>query len=70
MEVRNSGGGPGRKEQGLGQGGRGRQRLEAMAENEVRKGLLCSCHSRLYSLGHGCVRWHLGPVQFPGVSSS
>lgn len=46
MEVRNSGGGPGRKEQGPGQGGRGRQGLEAMAENEVRKGLLCSCHSR------------------------
>lgn len=33
MEVRNSGGGPGRKEQGLGQGVRRCQGLEAIAEN-------------------------------------
>lgn len=29
MEVRNSGGGPGRKEQGLGQGGRGASEIRS-----------------------------------------
>lgn len=50
MEVRNSGGGPERKEQGLGQGVRRCSGLEAIAENQVEERLPCSCFFRASDL--------------------
>lgn len=41
-KVRNSGGGPGRKEQGLGQGVRGCQGLGAIAGDQAGEGLLAA----------------------------
>lgn len=46
MEVRNSGGGQERKGQGLGQGVRRCQGLEAIAENQDEERLLEGCYFR------------------------
>ena len=60
MEVRNSGGVPERKEQGLGQGVRRCQGLEAIAENQVEERPLYSCYFRAADLWWGKWGWRGG----------